>query len=57
MLLDGKCVVGLLSPKAIFIVARGNAPGLGVRIPGAMPLAMVIMAVGQSECLLRAPVG
>ena len=49
MLFDRRRVVGLLSPKAIFILAWGNAPGLGVRIPGAMPLAMLIMAVGQSE--------
>ena len=54
VLLDCKRVVGLLSPKAIFILAWGNAPGLGIRIPGAMPLAMVIMAVGQSECPLFA---
>ena len=50
VLLDCKRVVSLLSPKAIFILAWGNAPGIGVRFPGAMPLAMVIMAVGQSEC-------
>ena len=49
MLFDLRGIVGLLSPKAIFILAWGNAPGFGVRIPGAMPLAMLIMAVGQSE--------
>ena len=38
VLLDSKRVVGLLSPKATFILAWGNAPGLGVRFPGAMPL-------------------
>ena len=54
VLLDCKRVVSLLSPKAIFILAWGNAPGIGVRFPGAMPLAMVIMAVGQSECPLLA---
>ncbi len=49
VLLDCKRVVSLLSPKAIFNLAWGNAPGIGVRFPGAMPLAMVIMAVGQSD--------
>ena len=49
VLLDCKRVGSLLSPKAIFILAWGNAPGIGIRFPGAMPLAIVIMAVGQSD--------
>ena len=41
----------------VFGVFRGEKKrysGSGPRFPGAMPLAMVIMAVGQSECPLLA---